>query len=96
MTAETRTTITLADIKAIEFECTECHTRTIRPLPGDRYTPAACPSDECQNKNWYPYHSAEHEELVKLLDLIHRYGKKQNPMYSIRFEVEGLTPTRST
>jgi predicted RNA-binding Zn-ribbon protein involved in translation (DUF1610 family) len=32
MTSETRTTIQLSDIKAVEFECTNCHHRLVRPI----------------------------------------------------------------
>jgi hypothetical protein len=32
MTSETRTTIQLSDIRAVEFECNHCHHRLVRPL----------------------------------------------------------------
>jgi DNA replicative helicase MCM subunit Mcm2 (Cdc46/Mcm family) len=32
MTSESRMTIQLSDLKAIEFECTNCHHRLVRPI----------------------------------------------------------------
>lgn len=35
MTTETRTTIELKDILAVEFECPKCHSRVTRPVTED-------------------------------------------------------------
>lgn len=43
MTTETRTTIQLSDFKAIEFECRECHCRTVRPMGGTQPLLLVCP-----------------------------------------------------
>jgi predicted RNA-binding Zn-ribbon protein involved in translation (DUF1610 family) len=52
MTSETRTTIQLSDIKAVEFECVRCHHRLVRPI-GTWQTPVfACP--EC-GETWASY-----------------------------------------
>lgn len=32
MTNETRTTIQLSDVKAVEIECVKCHSRIVRPV----------------------------------------------------------------
>jgi predicted RNA-binding Zn-ribbon protein involved in translation (DUF1610 family) len=52
MTSETRTTIQLSDLKAIEFECTNCHHRLVRPLGAWKSYWDSCP--ECGN-NWIHY-----------------------------------------
>lgn len=87
MTAETRITITLSDIKAVEFECAECHVRTTRPVSEDNFIPEMCPANGCQNKNWFAHGSQEHKDLMFLIDVIHQYGQRRNPKYNIRFEV---------
>ena len=41
MTSEIRTTIQLSDLKSVEFECTQCHARIVRPV-GAWHTPLLC------------------------------------------------------
>lgn len=62
MTSETRTTIQLSDIKAVEFECTNCHHRLVRPLGVWQSRWDSCP--EC-GSNWTHYR-ATMDFLTKL------------------------------
>ena len=52
MTIETRTTIQLSDIRAIEFECRSCHCRIVRPMGGTQPIMPVCP--EC-GVTWMQY-----------------------------------------
>jgi Zn-finger nucleic acid-binding protein len=63
MTTETRTTIQLSDIRAVEFECRECRCRIVRPVGGTQPLLLNCP--EC-NTTWAQYRG-NMEILVKML-----------------------------
>lgn len=88
MTAEIRTTVYLTELKSVEFECNDCHSRVVVPLSDDAFVPSGCPSPTCKNQNWYTVGSLEHRELKAIIDSIRRYQSSQN--YSMRFEVQSL------
>jgi DNA replicative helicase MCM subunit Mcm2 (Cdc46/Mcm family) len=88
MTAETKTTVYLSELKSVEFECKVCHARVIVPISEDAFVPGGCPSPTCKNQHWYTINSGEHRELKGIIDSIRRYQSSQN--YSMRFEVESL------
>lgn len=85
MTSETKNTIELSDILAIEIECPVCHTRTSRPLkPSGNIVPSACRSGLCFNNPFV----IQASQLQNLVDLLGRYAHPQgNPGLVLRFEL---------
>lgn len=88
MTSETRTTIQLADIVAIEFECHNCHSKVIRPISLDNAVPARC-SQGCQPQ-WFIDTSQDHLKMRELLALMEYCSKINSKDFSFRLEVRGL------
>ena len=43
MTSETRTTIQMSDIRGVEFECTQCHAKIVRPITTWNSPLVCCP-----------------------------------------------------
>lgn len=43
MTVETKRFISVADIKSVEIECSNCKVRTFYPLDGNKNVPQRCP-----------------------------------------------------
>jgi hypothetical protein len=93
MTTETRTTIELKDIIAVEMLCTKCGSRIVRPITLDNAVVTRC-SRGCQVQ-WFIEGSREHESLVNLLRLIHDCAQIKNDGYKLQFEVKGLNEARS-
>jgi hypothetical protein len=87
MTTETRTTIQLSDLKAVEIECTSCHSRIARPI-GTLLSPAlGCP--EC-NSNWTQFRGTL-EFLAKFTSQIAKVAAIDDPKndapFVVRFEI---------
>jgi hypothetical protein len=92
MTNETRTTIQLSDIKAIEFECSACHCRIVRPVGGLQPKLLACP--ECgitwaQFERTMDFLSRTVSQLAKVAEV--DKPENQSP-FVVRFEL--VQPTR--
>jgi len=87
MTCETRTTIQLSDIEAIEFECVKCHARAVRPVGVWQFPLAACP--EC-GENWIHYRGTM-DVLRSMASQIAKYAEidvlKNGAPFVVRFEV---------
>ena len=94
MTIETRGTIELADVLAVEYECANqsCRARVIRPLErsGGIAVPRAC--GNC-GSSWFTDPSQEAQELKDFLETIARYKGAKLP-FVLRFEVSGLDQIR--
>lgn len=91
MTNETRTTIQLSDMQAVEFECSECHCRVVRPMGAWKSSLSECP--EC-GSNWNAYRGT----MSFLMQMASQISKtsvidtdKQAP-FTVRFEL--AQPTR--
>jgi hypothetical protein len=90
LTTETRTTIECSDIVAVEFECANCGTRTVRKLTTDNYVPETCKSGLCVNTTtFFAESSIEYAELLHALNLIGKYSvaPKKRP-FVLRFELK--------
>jgi len=88
MTAETRTTIGLGDIVAIEYQCRHCGTKTIRLLNAVHRVPIAC--GNC-NHPWMTDRSREYAELNDLHSLIRTLATSSiGTQVGIRLEVLGI------
>lgn len=86
MTTETRTTIELKDILAVELTCNKCHSKIVRPLTLDNAIVARC-SRGCQVQ-WFIDGSVEHQSLISLVRLLHDCAQIKNEHYSLRFEIK--------
>lgn len=76
MTVETRTTIELKDVEAVEFGCSKCGNRIIRQLTETPRVPMAC--DNC-GEAWFSGTGPENGQLGDFLRRLHRYGKDDSP-----------------
>ena len=87
MTFETRTTINLEDIRAIEYECTKCHSRSVRLLDDKHTVASGC--NNCNNR-WLADGSQEHEDLKTLLNVLRNFRKSSvNTHVTIRLDISG-------
>jgi hypothetical protein len=84
MTRETRTTIELGDIAAIEFECTQCHSRTTRLLDKWNQSPASC--GNC-GEQWMLTHSGDFKSIDTLANLIRTFSSHAMP-FTMRLEIK--------
>jgi hypothetical protein len=83
MTIETRTTVELSDINAVEFECRKCGTKTVRKIDGNYVTPVAC--DNCKEQ-WFLGLGPESGELGHFIERIGYYSGKGFP-YLLRLQI---------
>jgi hypothetical protein len=86
MTSETRITFTPSDFKAIEFECSECHHRIVRPMTVWKSILYMCPdcgSDWSQFAGTMKYLANMASQLPKFTPPID--GEKWP--FTIRFEI---------
>lgn len=88
MTSETRITISLGDIKAVEVECVKCHTRTVRLVESWSNPSMGC--GEC-GESWIMPHSQDYENLKRFLELLGIYAKlsEEKMPYRMRLEITG-------
>jgi len=88
MTIETRSTIDLDDITAIEYECAKCRCKTIRALDDNHRIPAMC--GNC-SAVWMTDGSREHKELSTFVADLREFRRSSvNQHVGIRFEVRGI------
>lgn len=88
MTIETRSTIELADIIAIEFECRDCRAKVVRKIDGFKNVPGFCGNCE---KQWLIDGSQAHDNLYRFLVRLQELSKASGEPFLLRFEVKGLT-----
>jgi DNA-directed RNA polymerase subunit RPC12/RpoP len=94
MTAETRTTITLGDIAAVEYECVGCQAKMIRIIEKGHMIPLAC--GNC-GREWFAKDSNEHRDLSRLTEILKDFPKSSvNKQVFIRLEITGTIPATST
>ena len=86
MTSETRTTIQLSDIKAVEFECSSCHHRIVRPVGAWQSYLSECP--EC-GSNWSAYRVAMNflTQMASQIVSVSRIDGAAESPFIVRFEL---------
>ena len=90
MTIETRTTVQLKDIKAVEFECATCHTKVVYAMDKFAYPLFVC--NVCQPpKTLVPERGKESEDIKQLIYLINRFSGKPEA-YVMRFDISDSHP----
>lgn len=91
MTIETRSTIGIGDITAIEYECLHCHCKTIRLLDDKHNVPLRC--GNCSS-NWFADGSREHREICRLLDVLRNFPESSvKTQVAVKFEIRELPKT---
>ena len=92
MTTETRTTIELQDIIAIELECKLCGTKSTRKLDKNLVVPVIC--DNCRDQ-WMIGNSDELHALTSFFQELCRYtGNKFK--YKLRLQITPSVSQTST
>jgi hypothetical protein len=86
MTIETKGTIELKDITAVEFRCKQCGHASIRKINDDLKIPALC--GNC-DRQYHLGYGPDGQELRNFLYQLAKYASRDAP-YSLRFHVEGL------
>lgn len=85
MTVETRSTIGLDDIVALEYECSRCKCTSVRLLDNKHTIPATC--GNCHN-GWFADGSQEHRDLELLLNVLRNFPKASiNQHVKIKLEL---------
>ena len=90
MTVETRTTIQLSDVTAVEFKCKSCGRVLSWPIEAAK-VPTECDCRGYMQPGWMPIGSETYAGLVKLLDLIKQWGRADNESFTLQFVVRGLS-----
>ena len=93
MTIETKTTIQLSDVKAVEFECRNCHRIYVYPLEVARNPPISC--DCVPNSRWMTVGGDMHQRLTNLIGLVQQLSTANNEPFAMRFVVEGISDRAS-
>jgi hypothetical protein len=89
MTLETRTTIELGDIRAIEFECAACHARTAIPIEKFNQPPTRCSS--CDSKQWLVMGSQDWEDIRRFVGAIRFFSNRAPETFAIRIEITNVS-----
>src|SRR6266446_1364638 len=92
MTIETTTTVQLSDIKAIGFECSSCHAKTVQPIERFEHLPARCPI--CDSGQWLIHGDQDEQNLKAMLRAMQRFANWKNPHFSISFTLKNGAVSR--
>ncbi len=77
MTIETKTTIQLSDVTAVEFTCKNCGRIITWPI-GAAKVPTECDCKPPMQAGWMPYGGETYAGLMRLLTLIKQWGSANN------------------
>ncbi len=93
MTIETRTTMELKDIKAIEFECADCHTKVVWSI--DQFTDPLFVCHTCSpKKTLVADRSSDHKAIVNLVQMINQLAQLDPKVFVMRFDVTQSSVSR--
>lgn len=90
MTIETRTTIQLSDVTAVEFKCKNCGRIISWPIEAAK-VPTECDCRNPPQPAWMPFGGETYADLMKLLSLIKRWGSANNEPFTLQFVVRGIS-----
>jgi hypothetical protein len=94
MTIETRTTMELKDIKAIEFECATCHTKVVYSI--EKFSDPVFTCYTCRpSKPLIAERSTDHKAIVQLVQLINQLSELEPGVFVMRFDITD-SPTHGT
>jgi transcription elongation factor Elf1 len=92
MTIETRATIQLGDVLAVEYECRECKAKIVRPIVAERTNAVPTQCGNC-GAVWIEGTQAR-QNLADMLNLIALLRDQNGSRFTLRFEVAGLADPR--
>lgn len=94
MTVETKTTIELGDIKAVEFECADCGSKAVLPIAKLATPPMRC--SFCQkDTQWLAPGGRDYSDIVTLGRLIGWFSSGEKPKaFSLRLHVTNACASR--
>jgi hypothetical protein len=90
MTTETRTTIELGDVLAIEFECKKCGAKIAVPIEKFRQAPLRCAACDTQEaEQWLVANGPEsdHSRIGRLAQLIAQLSELKPEHFAMRLEI---------
>jgi hypothetical protein len=87
MTLETRNTIELKDVVAIEYECAGCRAKTVRVLNDKHVIPLTC--GNC-NTPWFAQGSNEWRHLQDLVATFAELRSSITKEVGVRLEIAGV------
>ena len=91
MTIETRSTIGLDDIVALEYECKNCKSKSVRLLDERHKIPAGCAN--CGHQ-WLADGSQEHQDLTLFLNVLKTFPRSSvNKHVMVKLELRPGPPT---
>jgi hypothetical protein len=80
MTVETKTSIELADITAVEFECKVCHAKIVFPVENFDSPPISCSAcKEHERKQWLIPGSQDFSNLNTLVHTVAVFSSAKKP-----------------
>ncbi|SRR6266404_991206 len=92
MTIETRTTIQLSDIEAIEFQCKNCNVKYVYPIKQFEGPPIFC---GCNTQDaWFVANSPDRSDIAKLGEVVRRFSNQPQSKFTLRLEVKGVSASR--
>lgn len=92
MTVETKTTIELSDVEAVEFECKNCHSVSKWPISIAKSPPLQC---HCGSPSqWMTLGGDMHTNITHLIELMRQLGKAQNEPFAMRFTLKTSASVR--
>jgi hypothetical protein len=93
MTLETRMTIELKDIKAIELECSVCHAKMVYPIHKFSSPPTTC--NICKPpKTWMVAQGEEYKNLIQLVTLIRNMTGLEEVGLIMRLDITNAPASR--
>ena len=93
MTVETRTTIELGDVKAVEFECSNCHVKMVLPL--DKFKQPFVNCRACNSEQWFVPGSEDFNDLIQMIRAMERFSKPSKH-FRMRFDVSAVASREAT
>jgi DNA replicative helicase MCM subunit Mcm2 (Cdc46/Mcm family) len=85
MTLKSITTIEPSDIQAIEFECSECHSKMTVPTKTFAQPPITCSS--CQKNQWFIPGSEDFMDIVRIGQILKRLTVAEKRQFVMRFDI---------
>ena len=89
MTVESKTTIELADISTVEFQCKECGFVASYSLNKFKNPPTQC---GCGNdKQWMPHGGDTYAAITKMVEAMRRFSTATGEPFTMRFGLKGTS-----
>jgi hypothetical protein len=87
MTIETKTSIELKDIQAVEVECRQCHAKQIRNIDAFKNFPVVC--GNCETQLIIPG-SRNYEQMMLFVRHIGELAQDEGERFTLRLQIKAL------